>query len=621
MPTLDSGCDSEYGTIGRVDSAELDDSRRAQLALEEARAILARDPDTAARQLREIIASRPDSARAHRWLAVALRQLGRYEEAGRAEADAIQVSARCPQLVEAATAMRKTEVEKAERLLRAHLASDPDDAQALRMLAEIAAVCGHGGDAERLLRQALDSAPGFVPLYVNLAALLQDLGRTDEALALLDEVLAKAPGNTMVLSFKAELLVAAGRMDEALTTHRALLALAPEAAVAWMNYGHALKIVGRADGAIAAYRESLRLDPANGFAWWGLADSRETRLDRCDIAAMQTALAGASDDLNRVQLHFALGKALGDSRCFDESFGHYAAANAIRRSLIPYDPALAAETVRKAQALFTGEFLRARAGQGCAAPAPIFIVGLPRSGSTLVEQILSSHPSIEAGGELPDIERIATGVANKRAATSWLDAIGEMSADALRGLGESYIGSTRTHRRTDRPFLTDKMPFNWSYVGLIHLVLPNARIVDVRRHPLACCFANFARYFSRTVDFASGLEDLGRYYRAYVQMMAHFDRMLPGRIYRLSYEDLVEDLERETRRLLDHLGLPFDEACLRFHENPRPIHTPSAQQVRRPITREGLERWRDYEHWLRPLKAELGSVLDLYPDVPDEWSE
>jgi tetratricopeptide (TPR) repeat protein len=322
------------------------------------------------------------------------------------------------------------------------------------MLAEIAAVCGHGGDAERLLRKALDSAPGFVPLHVNLATLLQDLGRTEEAIALLDDVLANAPGNSMVLSFKAEILVGAGRMHEALKTHEDLLALAPDAAIAWMNYGHALKIAGRAGESASAYRRSLRLDPTSGFAWWGLANLRTTKLDRRDIAAMQAALAGAGDDLNRMQIHFALGKALGDQDSFEESFSQYATANEIRRAVIPYDPNRATETVRKAEALLTQEFLSIRAGQGCAASAPIFIVGLPRSGSTLVEQILASHPLVEGAGELPDIERIATGIADRRGAACWLDAIGEMSADSLRALGEAYLGATRAYRKTDHLFFS-----------------------------------------------------------------------------------------------------------------------------------------------------------------------
>ena len=550
-------------------------------------------------------------------LAAALRRLGRYEEAGWADANGVQASARSVALLEAAKAMRDKQVERGEHLLRSYLDTDPDDPQALRMLAEIAAVCGHGGDAERLLRKALEVVPQFVPLYVNLASLLHDLGRTDEAIALLDQVLAHDPDNSMVLSFKAAVLSGARRMGEALGIEETLLARAPDMAVAWINHAHTLQAVGRLDDAIAAYRKALQLEPSSGFAWWGLAKLKTIKLDEQDIDAMLQALAAAPDDLNRVQLHFALGKALGDEKRFEESFRHYALGNDLRKILIPYDPHQVSETVRKAETVFTREFLQTRAGQGSMAADPIFIVGMPRSGSTLVEQILASHPLIEGADELFDMDRIAAGITNRDGTrSSWLDAIGDLSVESLHALGESYVALTRVHRKTGRPFFTDKMPYNWSYVGLIHLILPKAKIIDVRRHPLGCCFSNFTLYFNRTTNFASGLEDIGGYYRAYVRMMDHFDRILPGRVHRVLYEDLVGDLEGEVRKLLDHLGLPFDEACLRFYENPRAVHTPSAQQVRRPINRGGLEHWRNYEPWLGPLKESLGPVLDLYPAVP-----
>ncbi len=594
-------------------------SRQVERALREARGALAGHPVSAAEQASAIIAGDPDNSRAYRLLAAALRRLGRYEEAGHADVNAVQASARSPTLLDAAKAMRDKQVETAERLLRSYLETDPDDPQALRMLAEIAAVCGHGGDAERLLRKALEEVPGFVPLYVNLATLLHDVGRTDDAIALLDQVLASAPGNSMVLSFKAGILGSARRMAEALDTEQALLTRAPDVALAWINHANTLQAVGRLDDAVSAYRTSLKLDPASGFAWWGLAKLKTIKLDEQDIAAMQQALAGATDDLNRVRLHFALGKALGDEKKFEESFRHYALGNDLRKILIPYDPQQVSETVRKAETVFTCEFLQKRAGQGSMAADPIFIIGMPRSGSTLVEQILASHPLIEGADELFDMDRIAAGITNPDGTrSSWLDAIGDLSAESLRALGESYLSSTRVHRKTGRPFFTDKMPYNWSYAGLIHLILPKAKIIDVRRHPLGCCFSNFTLYFNRTTNFASGLEDIGRYYRAYVRMMDHFDRIVPGRVHRVLYEDLVGDLEGEVRKLLDHLGLPFDEACLRFHENPRAVHTPSAQQVRRQINSEGLQYWRNYEPWLDPLKESLGPVLDLYPAVPSD---
>lgn len=578
------------------------------------------DPATAASLAGEIIGRYPGAPAPYRLLGTALRRLGRNEEAERAESEAISISARSPDLIEAAQAILGRHFDRAEHLIRSRLESDPEDAEALRLLADIAATAGHHQDAERLLRRTIGIAPAFVAAYVNLATLLQNLGRSDEAIALLDAVSAEEPRHHWTLSLKAALLVAEQRLDEAIQTHEELLGRAPEASIVWMNYGYALKTVGRIDDAVAAYRRSLQLAPGNGFAWWGLANLKTVRLDARDTATMQEALQGASDDLQQIQLHFALGKGLGDQARFEQSFRHYAAGNDLRRRRIPYEARLVTEAVRKTEALFTSEFLQARAGNGCAAADPIFIVGMPRSGSTLVEQILASHPLIEGAGELVELEKIAARIdSGAPVLSSWLDKIANLQAEDLRTLGEAYLGSTRAHRMSERPFFTDKMPFNWRYIGLILLILPNAKIIDVRRHPLGCCFSNFALYFNRQTNFASSLEDLGIYYRDYVRMTAHFDRIAPSRIYRVTYEKLVEDCEREVRLMLDHLGLPFDEACMRFYDNRRAVHTPSAQQVRMPINTEGLEHWRGYEPWLGPLQRALGPVLEVYPAVPEEW--
>jgi len=588
--------------------------------LQQVRASLNSDPTTAARLAGEIISRYSGTPEPYRLLGAALRRLGRSEEAERADNEAISISARFPELAEAAQAMKRSHFDRAEHLIRSRLQADPEDAEALRLLADIAATAGHNEDAERLLRRAVEIAPAFVAAYVNLATLFQNLARSDEAIGLLDDASAREPRHHWALSLKAAILVAEQRLDGAIQVHEELLARAPEAAIVWMNYGYALKTVGRLDEAVAAYRRSLELDPASGFAWWGLANLRTVRLDARDVTTMQEALQHASDDLHRVQLHFALGKGLGDQDRFEHSFRHYAAGNELRRRHMPYEPWLVRETVRKTEVLFTREFLQEHAENGYAAADPIFIVGMPRSGSTLVEQILASHPLIEGAGELIELEKIAARIGGAATASSWLDKVATLRAEDLRALGETFLSATRAHRMSERPFFTDKMPFNWRYIGLILLILPNARIIDVRRHPLGCCFSNFALYFNRQTNFASSLEDLGSYYRDYVRMIAHFDRIAPGRIYRVIYERLVEDCEHEVRRLLDHLDLPFDEACLRFYDNPRAVHTPSAQQVRMPVNREGMEHWRRYEPWLGPLQQALGDVLDRYPNVPKEWA-
>lgn len=485
----------------------------------------------------------------------------------------------------------------------------PTDAETLRLQASAAAANGLLIDAERLLRDAIELAPTFVPAFVDLASFLCRAMRTDEAITLLDEVLAKRQPSLWALSLKAAVLESERRADEAMALHEKLIAQAPGASVPWLNYGHALKAIGRLADAVAAYRRSLELDPANGYAWWGLANLRTVSLGAQDVALMERVLPRVADDLGRVQLHFALGKALGDLGEFGPSFRHYERANELRGKLAPYDATAVNALGRQVEAMFTADFLAQRSEQGCAAADPIFIIGMPRSGSTLVEQILASHPMVEGLGELSDLGELAARVDGKaKRGASWPEAASRLGTGELRDLGEDYLARTRRFRRTDRPFFTDKMPANWQYLGLIQLILPNAKIIDVRRHSAACCFGAFSTYFSRETHVPSSLEDWAGYQRDYVDAVGNFETVLPGRIHRVRYEHLVEDLEGEVARLLAYLGLPFDEACLRFHDNRRAVYTPSAQQVRQPINRDGLERWRSYEPWLAPLECESGDL-------------
>lgn len=414
-------------------------------------------------------------------------------------------------------------------------------------------------------------------------------------MSLLDEALVRHPAAVWPLSLKAAILEGEARSHEALDAHRALLARAPKTALPWANYGRALATTGDLQAAIEAYRKSLALDPNQGLAWWGLANLRTVRLGPEDVAGMEQALPAVTEGLNRTQLHYALGKALGDQERFGASFQHYEAGNKLRAGFTAYSATSLSEAVRRTGAVFTPAFLKARRGQGADAPDPIFIIGMPRSGSTLVEQILASHPLVEGLGELTDLGEVAAALGQPET----------LGAAAAKALGERYLAAAARRRRTARPFFTDKMPANWRHVGLIQLILPNAKIIDVRREPMACCFSSFTTYFSRQTSFPTTLSDLALYYRDYVRAVDHFDDVLPGRIHHVQYERLVDDPESEMRRLLDYLGLPFAAECLRFHENPRAVQTPSAQQVRRPINREGLDRWRGYEPWLGPLKIGL----------------
>jgi hypothetical protein len=383
-----------------------------------------------------------------------------------------------------------------------------------------------------------------------------------------------------------------------------------------MSYGHALKTAGRRPDSVAAYRRAIALVPTLGEAYWSLANLKTFRFGVNDVAAIRAALArGDLSDEDRLHFEFSLGKALEDEESYAESFAHYSAGNALRRALHPYSADDNASFVRRSKVLFTADFFGARAGTGSPARDPIFILGMPRAGSTLLEQILASHSRVEGTMELPHIPQIARELAGEDA--GFLDAVAVLS-DAQRSvLGERYLSETRIQRKTDAPFFIDKMPNNCLYAGLIHLILPNAIIIDARRHPLGCCLSGFKQHFARGQNFAYGLEDIGRYYRDYVDLMAHMDAVLPGRVHRVFYESLIENTESEVRLLLDHCGLPFEERCLRFYENERAVRTASSEQVRQPIFREGVDHWRHYEAWLGPLKEALGPVLEAYPEAPE----
>jgi len=500
-------------------------------------------------------------------------------------------------------AMNENRLDIAERLLKPHLKEDPFDVAAIRMLAELAGRIGRWREAENLLRRAIELAPRWTAARSNLAIVLGRTGRPAEAMELMDDILAEEPDWVGHWNLKAATLARLGDFEESIKLYESVLERVPAQPKGWLSYGHMLKTVGRQADGIAAYRHALELKPTLGEAWFSLSNLKTVKFDGADIAAMKAALAsGALSDEDRFHIDFALGKALHDLGRTEEAFDHYSKANALRLESQPYDPAEVEEKVDARIASSDAAMLTS--GGGCLAPDPIFILGMPRAGSTLVEQILSSHSLVEGTSELADIP-----------ALSALAKEANLPAERRAELGERYLQRAGVQRRTDKPFFIDKLPNNWLHLPFILQILPNAKIIDARRHPLSCCFSNFRQHFAHGQDFTYDLGDVGRYYSDYVRLMAHIDIVLPGRVHRVIYERMVDDTEAEVRALLDYCGLEFEPQCVEFYKTERSVRTASSEQVRQPIYREGLEQWKNFEPWLGPLKDALGDALTRYRDA------
>jgi tetratricopeptide (TPR) repeat protein len=536
--------------------------------------------------------------------------------AERAYAAHERASVRDPGLKGAAEAVFSGDLGTAEQLLRLYLTSSPNHVEGLRMLGEISTRLGRFTDAETLLAHALHLSPGNDGARFSYAIALFRQQKAVDALPHVERLLAKAPGDPAYRNLMAACLGLVGEHDRVLEIYDSLLAQYDRQPGIWLNYGHTLRTVGRRDDAVAAYRRCIALAPGHGEAYWSLANLKVTSFSSEDEATMvaEAGHAGRSDD-DRLHLHYALGKALEDRGDYAGSFSHYEKGAAIRRKQSPYDAEDTTALKERTKALFTADFFAARAGRGSSSTAPIFIVGLPRAGSTLIEQILASHSQVEGTMELPDINLIARGLGSpERAAAGprYPDVLVGLGPAQLKHLGETFLANTQVHRKLGRPFFIDKMPNNFQHIGLIHLILPRAKIIDARRHPLGSCFSAFKQHFNQGQNFSYDLTDLGRYYRDYVGVMAHFDVIAPGVVHRVIYEDLVEDTESEVRKLLEYCGLPFEDGCLKFYDNQRAVRTVSSEQVRRPIFRDGLAQWRHYHSRLGPLEEALGDILHTW---------
>ncbi len=532
--------------------------------------------------------------------------LGRTGEAAAAHGHALPGSAADPALVEVAARWLNDSDPTAAVALHDRFGLDLNDIAAQRLLSDVGLGLDCYEAVARLLERVVEATPAFAPARYQLAVALHLLERGGAAQEVLEPLMLSHPAVAAYNALRAAIRMQIGQEHAAIDDYVAALAVDRENAPLWHSYGHALRAVGQQAAAVEAYRQALACAPGFGEAWWSLANLKTWRFEQGDIAAIQTALAANPSASDRSYLHFACGKALEDEGHFAESFAQYRLANATRRAMTPYDADAHHDFVRRSIATFTTSFLAARSGAGFAAPDPIFVLGMPRSGSTLVEQILASHSAVEGASELAYLTAIARSLAMRGGRKlSYPEMLAELSLEDLAAAGADYLARAKIHRPEHRPNFVDKFPGNFLHVGLIHLILPHARIIDVRRDARACCVSLFKQSFARGQAYSYDLVDLGRYYSDYVDLMGHFDRVLPDRILRVSYEALVEDAEAETRRMLNHLGLDFEPACLDFFAGTRAVRTPSSEQVRQPIFRDGLDQWQHFAPWLEPLTATL----------------
>ena len=571
--------------------------------------------------LRRAVALQPDMPDAWREIGDLLILQGDPHGADAAYSQHIRASTQDPRLMAAAHALCENKIGQAELLLREHLKRYPTDVAAIRMFAEVAGRLRRYQDAENLLVRCLELAPSFNAARYNYAMALYRQNRSVAALQQVDLLMASEPRNSGYRNLRAVVLANIGEYQEALQIYADVLAKHPDQSRIWMSYGHALASAGRMSDSIAAYRRCIALTPGLGEAYYSLANLKTFRFEEDELCAMQERLQ--SPDLteeDRAHFHFAIGKALEDSKRFPESFDHYVKGNDLRAARVGWDPAQNTALVQRSKATFTQEFFAARRGFGAPAADPIFIVGLPRAGSTLLEQILASHSSVEGTMELPDIMAMATQLGDKRTEQDsvYPGVLTRLSASECLALGEQYLAQTRIQRKTDKPFFIDKMPNNYLHIGLIRLILPHAKIIDARRHPMACCFSAFKQNFAQGQRYSYSLEQP----RPVLPQLrgSHGALRSGGARVRFTGSSMRtwSTIPREKYGVCwIFCGLSFEPATLSFHENDRAVRTASSQQVRKPIFREGLDQWRNYEPWLEPLRlASLGDVLEAYPGVP-----
>ncbi|MEL1249342.1 tetratricopeptide repeat-containing sulfotransferase family protein [Aurantiacibacter gilvus] len=541
------------------------------------------------------------------WRALADLQSGAETRAARAQAERIAALPR--ELVAVTHHLHEGRLLRAEEVCRHFLRNNPKHVEGMRLLAQIGIKLGILDDAEFLLESATVFEPANVQVRLDYIDALRRRQKFAKAREVAEALYDSDPGSPLFQSHLAIESMQTGDYDRAFALFEQVLEKIPGDPATLTSRGHALKTTGRSDEAVASYRAAFSARPEHGDAWYALANLKTYEFTDAEIATMEQQ--AARPDLafmDRVHLSFALGKAHEDRKNYEASFGWYEKGNALKRAQTRYDAdAMSAELAKQAE-FCTPELFAKHAGAGHAAPDPIFILGLPRAGSTLLEQILASHSQVDGTLELPDILALAHRLRGRKAGQSrYPQVLHELSDEQLATFGEQFIENTRIHRQ-GAPFFIDKMPNNFRHIGLIHLILPNAKIIDARRAPMDCCFSGFKQLFAEGQEFTYGLTEIGRYYTDYVDLMQHWDEVLPGKVLRVQHEDVLDDPEGQIRRMLDHCGLPFEDACLNFHQTERAVRTASSEQVRQPLNRKGQGAWLPYDPWLGDLRQALGAA-------------
>ncbi len=551
-----------------------------------------------------------------RFQAQILNELGRGQEAVLAQSQAERLKTLPRELFAVTNLIHEGKLVKAENLCKTYLQKNKQDVEGIRLLGDIASRLNAMEEAEFLLESALEFAPANIQVRLDYMQLLRKRQKFEAALVQAEYLNEQNPDNPIFQSHLAIESMQTGDYQSALKLFETVLEKLPNDPATLTSKGHALKTYGEQEQAVASYQKAYNVKPDHGDAFYGLANLKTYEFTDTEVDKMESQVDSKGLTLqNRVYFCFSLAKAFEDRKQFEKAFQYYERGNELKRLQSRYKSDRMTEDLEGQIGYCTEELFSKRRGTGHIANDPIFIVGLPRAGSTLLEQILASHSQIDGTLELPNILAFSQKLRGRMTAdktSAYPGNLHDLPDEKLRALGQQYIDETRIHRQ-DAPFFIDKMPNNFRHIGLIHLILPNARIIDARRHPMACCFSGFKQLFAEGQEFTYGLEQVGMYYRDYVNLMDHWDKVLPGKVLRVQYEDVVADLETQVRRILDYLELPFEQGCVNYHKTERSVRTASSEQVRQPIFKSGLEQWRYFEPWLDPLKTALGPVLERYP--------